>query len=359
MELSKQDTRALKGMAILLMVLLHLFARKDVEGLYFAAPQWNGVPLVYYLALLGDACRPIYLFVTGYAFYVMSNRPLRESMRKNLFRILKLYVNYWVVFLLFVPLFFIVRPEQWQQIKAYMLAMDFLGLSNHVNGAWWFVQIYILMVLLSPLLLAIVKRVHYIPLLLITGALYLFSHLQRYWSIIDFGQNNVLLYVNNVGVLFGTSVFSFVVGALFAKFKVYSRIYRRLHKLPYLQIGCLFGFVILFLFHMTIESSVIAPLNAVAIICFYLLLKKGPAVRRGMAYISSHSTNIWLTHMFFYQTIFSDLTFFPKYPPLIFLWLIVLCVAASLVIKSITNPVFKWIDSKQRRAAQASVAINA
>ncbi|MFD0961425.1 acyltransferase family protein [Paenibacillus chungangensis] len=359
MELSKQDTRDLKGIAILLMVLLHLFARKEVGDLYITDPAWNGVPLVYYLALLGDACRPIYLFVTGYAFYVMSNRPLRESVRKNLFRILKLYVNYWIVFLLFVPLFFIVRPEQWEQVKTYMLAMDFLGLSNHMNGAWWFVQIYILMVLFSPLLLAIVKRVHYTPLLLIAGALYLFSHMQRYWAIIDIGQNNVLLYVNNVGVLFGTSVFSFVVGALFAKYKVYSRIYNRLHKLPHLQIVCLLGFVLLFLFHMAIESSVIAPLNAVAIICLYLLLKKGPAVRKGMAYISSHSTNIWLTHMFFYQTIFPDLTFFPKHPVLIFLWLILLCVAASLVIKSITNPVFKWIDSKQRQAVPASVAINA
>ncbi|WP_077360400.1 hypothetical protein [Fictibacillus arsenicus] len=71
MELSKQDTKVLKGIAILLMVLLHLFARKDVNGLYETVPIINGIPLVYYIGLMGDSCRPIYLFVTGYAFYIM------------------------------------------------------------------------------------------------------------------------------------------------------------------------------------------------------------------------------------------------------------------------------------------------
>lgn len=52
----------LQGVAILFMLALHLFARKDVNGLYETFPMIIGVPLVYYLALFGDACVPI-LFI--------------------------------------------------------------------------------------------------------------------------------------------------------------------------------------------------------------------------------------------------------------------------------------------------------
>ncbi|MEC2056048.1 hypothetical protein P9F83_12525 [Peribacillus psychrosaccharolyticus] len=46
MEFSKKDMKILQGVAILFMLALHLFARKDVNGLYETFPLINGVPLV-------------------------------------------------------------------------------------------------------------------------------------------------------------------------------------------------------------------------------------------------------------------------------------------------------------------------
>lgn len=71
MEISKSDAKMLKGAAILLMLLLHLFGRKEVNGMYENFITINGTPLVYYLALFGDACVPIYCFVSGYGLYVI------------------------------------------------------------------------------------------------------------------------------------------------------------------------------------------------------------------------------------------------------------------------------------------------
>ncbi|MGF9965395.1 hypothetical protein [Bacillus rhizoplanae] len=59
MEISKNDTKMLKGVAILFMLLLHLFCRKEVNGLYDTFLMINGIPLVYYIGLFGDACVPI------------------------------------------------------------------------------------------------------------------------------------------------------------------------------------------------------------------------------------------------------------------------------------------------------------
>ena len=90
MEFTKKDMKMLQGVAILFMLGLHLFARKEINGLYETFPEINGVPLVYYLALFGDACVPIYLFVSGYGLYVsMGNGERSTNNKKNMYRILK------------------------------------------------------------------------------------------------------------------------------------------------------------------------------------------------------------------------------------------------------------------------------
>ncbi|MFC0476121.1 hypothetical protein ACFFHF_12840 [Robertmurraya beringensis] len=66
MELTKRDLHLTKGVAILMMLLLHLFCRKEFEGLYETYIYIGETPLIYYLALFGDACVPIYCFASGY-----------------------------------------------------------------------------------------------------------------------------------------------------------------------------------------------------------------------------------------------------------------------------------------------------
>ena len=62
--------KVLQGIAILFMLSLHLFARKEVNGIYETFPTINGIPLIYYIGLFGDACVPIYLFASGYGLFI-------------------------------------------------------------------------------------------------------------------------------------------------------------------------------------------------------------------------------------------------------------------------------------------------
>ena len=50
--------------------------------------------------------------------------------------------------------------------------------------------------------------------------------------------------------------------------------------------------------------------------------------------------------MFFYMIYFKELVFAPKYPLLIFMWLVILCIASSNIINMIYNPIIKFIDNK-------------
>ena len=48
--------------------------------------------------------------------------------------------------------------------------------------------------------------------------------------------------------------------------------------------------------------------------------------------------------MFFYLVYFRQLVFFPKYPLLIYIWLVLLCLLASYVINVLNQPISKWVD---------------
>ena len=64
MELTKKDTQIAKGIAVLGMVMLHLFCR--LGELPYTPWIWVGeVPLIYYLGLFGDLCVPVFCFCSG------------------------------------------------------------------------------------------------------------------------------------------------------------------------------------------------------------------------------------------------------------------------------------------------------
>jgi surface polysaccharide O-acyltransferase-like enzyme len=357
-EISKNDTKVLKGIAIMLMLLLHLFARKEVNGLYEALPTLNGVPFLYYLVLLGDDCRPIYLFLSGYAFYIIVNKQNDSILIKNLKRIVKLMINYWIVFLLFVPLAFVIgKTDRFSNINQNELFLNILGFSNSYNGAWWFLKIYIIIVLFSPILINLVKKFNYLTLIFISGTIYFLSYIQRFKEIIAFGDNEVVLMIINTLVLLGTSQFSFMIGSIFAKEKVYSKIHQRFHNIKYKNFLCIVGIFSLIVIHTFIESAIIAPLNGIMFIIFFTLMNKSNPIKNTLTFLSNHSTNIWLTHMFFYMTIFPELTFAPKYPVLIYIWLLALCIVSSYLIKSIYDPIISLLDKKKMIKTKENKAV--
>ena len=72
MDITKRTSKMLKGVAILSMLMLHLFCRR--ENLPYVPLLWiGGTPLIYYFALFGDICVAVYCFVSGYAHYMQSS----------------------------------------------------------------------------------------------------------------------------------------------------------------------------------------------------------------------------------------------------------------------------------------------
>ena len=67
--MEKEETLQLKGIAILMMLYLHLFCHlEEVEQCKTFVNWINGKPLAYVFFRVGALCVPIYLFLSGYGF---------------------------------------------------------------------------------------------------------------------------------------------------------------------------------------------------------------------------------------------------------------------------------------------------
>jgi hypothetical protein len=346
MEFTKNDIKITKGVAILFMLLLHLFGRKEVNGIYETFPIINGVPLVYYIGLFGDACVPMFCFASGYGLFVSISKAKGSIIKTNFVRILKLLINYWIVLIIFVAIGGIAGLSEMLPGSPTKFLLNFFVLSNSYNGAWWFVQTYIILVLLASPLFKVIKKYNSIILFLISGFIYLITYIQRIKHVIDFSDSLAIDMLVNAIVLVGTSQLPFIVGAIFAKEKIYSKLHNKLNKLEQKNSLCIGGILLLVIVHSLYESMIIAPITGIVFICFFNLLDKNLHFQNVLDFIGSHSTNLWLTHMFFYITIFPKLTFAPKYPILIFCWLIILCLISSYFINLVYKPIIQYIDKK-------------
>ncbi|WP_121610080.1 acyltransferase family protein [Mesobacillus foraminis] len=347
MDISKEDSKMLKGIAIMFMLLLHLFCRKDINGLYATFPIINDVPAVYYIGLFGDACVPIYCFVSGYGLFLVMKRDMASNLKKNFSRVLKLLINFWIVLLMFVLIGSIVGDEYPGSLGQFL--MNFLLLSNSYNSAWWFLQTYVILVAFSPFLFSLIKRYNSAYMIIFFGFVYLISYIQRIKVVFSF-ESEILSSIVNSIVLVGTSLLPFVIGAIFAKDKVISKFSSKIVTIKYRNIIGLMFILLLVVGHSLYESMIVAPFTAIAFICIFTLMNKGPKVKRVLSYLGDHSTNIWLTHMFFYMTLFPKLTFAPYYPIFIFTWLLLLCLMSSHIINLFFKPLLKFVFKHKTKA---------
>lgn len=199
------------------------------------------------------------------------------------------------------------------------------------NGAWWYLYVYVFIVLISPLLLKTVKTQNTFYVLLLGFAIYCGSYYIRF----KLPYTNWLLF--KVGPT-GMTIFEYLLGAVCYKMKLFTRLYDIWKKIPafvrvvvsaILVIGMLFGRTLV------VPSLFVAPVTAMIIITLFHFWKKPCWIENAFLFIGKHSTNIWLTHMFFYAVLFKNFVYAAKIPILIFVFMMAVTVIVSMAIKRI------------------------
>lgn len=350
---TKEHTKIAKGIAIILMLTHHLFAFPDriLPPNYYI--HLFGLNIEHTIGVFGKVCVAMYLFLSGYGLCSMEMK--RKIYIKDLLnKIRSLYLNYWIVFILFIPVGFLMFNVKF---NLYEFIKNFIGISSSYVGEWWFFRIYIYMILIF---IVIRKRIGntLLEACIKIGGLY-FIYAAILFIIRIYPNNEVIkstfLYKELMNILFLQIVFW--IGYISCKFNLYSIIKQNLIKykldrrLFYVSI-C----IILIILRGKISTSTLFDFIIAPIFIFASVnIIYDTRCKIVFEYLGKHSTNMWLTHSFFCYTYFQKVTYAPKISIIILMWLIILSNFSSHIV----NYIMRSINSIHKRFSKAiTKAIN-
>jgi len=342
-ELTQKQTEITKGVAIMFMILLHLFCTKDYEDLFVPLVFIGKTPLVYYIGLFGDCCVAMFCFSSGYGLYIGYLKNQQDYSKKNAIRILKLYINYWVILLLFCVVLGLVMQKTGYPGSVPKFLVNFFALDSTYNGAWWFFLIYIILVAFSEPVFRIVKTQSAFFVLAVSFVIYCIGYYQRIKTPLLFDQPVLDITMQKLALV-ATSFLPFVAGAVFYEKKWISQTAVFFEKIKFRNSFIILLIAGLVVFHSFVQTLFIAVFTGIAFIVLFNRLRFSALVEKSLVFIGSHSTNLWLVHMFFYMVFFKPLVFAAKYPLFIFIWLLLLGIGCSFIIKWICDPLQKKAD---------------
>ena len=339
MDITKRDSKMLKGVAILSMLMLHLFCRR--ENLPYTPLLWIGsTPLIYYFGLFGDICVSIFCFISGYAHALQSSE---EALRCRWKHLLRFMISFWLITVLFSIIGMCagntVIPGN---VKEFLL--NCLTIKNSYNGAWWYANTYILLVALQPLSRSFAERCPAWLVMLLTFGFYTVGYGIRFWGWGACDSMVLSWLITHIGLL-GTSYFPYMIGMLFCKKQVISLLRQQTAAIGRrtMQIITLIIFVCMIVAHGIVPPLFVAFITATVTIVLLCICPIPKWTTDVLCYFGEHSTNIWLVHMFFYGSLFGGLVFRAKYPIPVFLFLLALSLAASYGIKRLCKPILKLV----------------
>lgn len=325
-----------------MMLCLHLFNRA-YEDLFTPVLFIGEHPLSYYISLFSDACVPMFLFISGYGLYFKYRKDKSVMVKSNGMRIFKLYINYWLVVVLFAVLLGLLLGKDGYPGPLTKFALNFIGMENTYNGAWWFFFTYILLTLTAPFLFKVLESYRTWLFLALVLFFYFVSFYFRIYNNNLF-SNPYLAWVFKQFYLFGTSLLPFIIGAMVLQKKWHSQFSKRFGVLKYKSMVAQLGIGVLIVLHGFIPNLVIAPFLAIPFIFLWNQIALGKYLERFLLWLSDHATNLWLVHMFFYITYFESTIYAPKYPIFIFVNLLFWSVVASYIINTLYKPIVKLFD---------------
>lgn len=329
-ELTYDDTKMIQGLSILAMLILHLFDRLDYQELYLPILYLFDKPVVFYLAQVSDFCVMGFAFCSGYSLYKLYNYDEKYYIGR-LKGILKLLIDYWIILIIFTLISILIGNKSQMPGTTLKFIENFTTINTSYNGSWWYLFIYIFLVLISPIIFKIYNKIPNKISIIISFLIYISAYYIRFYI------TNKGWLLNKYGLL-GMTFFEFMVGVIIFKGNWIERVNKMKYSLTknnrkILAIGIL---GVIFLGHtLIIPSLFIAPLNGIIIIIIFVIWNKRNWIKKIFLFLGEHSTNIWLTHMFFYLYIFKNLVFIGRYPAIILVFMLCITIVFSLGINYI------------------------
>ncbi|HDL6697839.1 TPA: acyltransferase [Yersinia enterocolitica] len=305
---TKDETNYIKGIAIVLMLIHHLFAfpgRIPYDANIINSLPFVGVSVDNYLANFSKICVAMFLFISGYGFSFKNKINFSYSIKK----LKKLYFSFWLVFIIFIPIGFIFINNDWSDSSPLKLAKNILGVTSDYNGEWWFIRLYVVYVLMLPL----ISRLNSLTLLVIAPL----STLVGYIFEASGGIFVILIWL-----------YPFIIGYLFGRETDKLSVFIKKINSIYINLLCVTLTVVLFYLFDMFGLILAAPLFIFIVRSFY----RGTTHHKVIESLGKHSMYMWLTHSFFCYYYTPEIIYSARHSPLILLLLILISYSVSVIL---------------------------
>ncbi|MBR5642776.1 MAG: acyltransferase [Salinivirgaceae bacterium] len=313
--MSVQDTNALKGLALILMLIHHLFYKQN--GLFDDIHIWGDHYLFNEFGIFAKICVSIFVFLSGYGLMVQTDQ--KDSIGSltvfYFHRFKKLFMNYWFIWIIFVPIsylcFGLTFQNAYQSDVCWHLITDVLGVHSLIfndvycyNPTWWFYSCIIVLYLLFPIMYKSIKN-DPLPIILLTLIV----------SFLPIPFIDVIRFY----------IVAFALGMWLATQKS-------------LQMKSKWIFLILALLYAVGRNTNSYPimidcLLTLIVVQLYRSIKWPDLLIRVMAFIGRHSMNIFLFHTFIFHFWYKDFIYISRIPIIILFTLLSICLIISILLE--------------------------
>lgn len=332
----KNKSNYIKGFAIVLMIIHHLFAFENrIENVEYISIIPNLYPTIESrIGIFSRICVPIYLFISGYGLYYSYKNKDNVEYKSILNRIWNLLKVYWIILIIFLIIGLVTNKRVFNFNE---FINNMLTLSASYNGEWWFLNTYIIMLLLFPIIKKIIdtsskNKLFFIPILTLSLEI-ICGKLLSYEAIYSTRILKLVLQAMAYQL-------PFIMGCIIAKLDIFNIFYKIFNKTIYNNIFIHIGIITIYFFireMTTIMDFIMVPIIIYSLSIIIEKLKLDVI----FTYLGKHSTNLWLIHSFFCYYYFQQLIFKPKFSLFILIWIIIICLITSNLINIIYNKLYK------------------
>lgn len=335
------DSTALKGIAIILMLLHHCFRLQSRMDKYDVITWPFEVETVVDFAGMFKICVSIFAFITGYGLYLSAKKKctgLKETELWTVNRLVKTLSGFWFVYILVfvVTLICADYPQGIYCDDGYTrgmvwAALDFLGLANLLGtptlvGTWWYMSAAIIFIIAVPVMIKWIDKFGAVSLVVIIMAV------PRLIGDGFPGGNSAY-----------TFLFPVLLGLIFAKYDLFRKIDEiKLSKNKYIN-GILMFVLMSLIFVASTFIWFRIPVKtlweysygiyAAIFICFFKkYVVRIPILDKVLVFFGKHSMNVFLIHTFIQSIFFMDFIFSFKHFLLIAAVLFGISLALSVII---------------------------
>lgn len=355
---TKQHTRIVKGIAVLMLLFHHLFNDyPEYEGHYVNYWPFTG-DQVTNIALTCRVCVAVFVFITGYGLAASYAKVFprgyketpRELTRFSLTRWWNLMTRYWFIVVLAWVLGQFLGRKPWDVYgpgylsTASRAVLDFLGISEAFqsgwfNPTWWYMSLAILMIFLAPIVMYAARRVGSLPIFLV------------FWLVLGGFKFTATVALSLPSFFFGIVCFEY---RLFDHWnELWSgRRWGRAAKSVLLVAGMAMAFACFLNYNfLGVLEVLLSWLICASVMTFVSLI---PGARSFFSVFGKHSDNLFFTHTLLYSYFFLGFYYSFQIPIVILLILAGSTLLLSVVVENVKEA--SGYNRKMEEAGQKVVA---